>query len=79
MFKEGRDISVENCFFNLRYPFWHDDRLKIKGSETANKGSAKASIRSTLTPNSRIAASGVSIENISGAPGINGLKTSWTI
>ncbi len=32
-FKEGRDISVENCFFNLRYPFWHDDRLKIKGSE----------------------------------------------
>ena len=32
-FKEGRDISVKNCFFNLRYPFWHDDRLKIKGSE----------------------------------------------
>ncbi len=32
-FKEGRDIIVENCFFNLRYPFWHDDRLKIRGSE----------------------------------------------
>ena len=32
-FKEGRDINVENCFFNLRYPFWHDDRLKIKGSK----------------------------------------------
>ncbi len=32
-FKEGRDISVENCFFNLRYPFWHDDRLKIRSSE----------------------------------------------
>lgn len=32
-FKEGGDISVENCFFNLRYPFWHDDKLKIKGSE----------------------------------------------
>lgn len=32
-FKESRDIRVENCFFNLRYPFWHDDRLKITGSE----------------------------------------------
>lgn len=32
-FKESRDISVENCYFNLRYPFWHDDRLKIAGSE----------------------------------------------
>lgn len=32
-FKEGRDIWVEHCFFNLRYPFWHDDRLKIVASE----------------------------------------------
>ena len=32
-FKEGRDIRVENCFFNLRYPFWHDNRLKITGSK----------------------------------------------
>ncbi len=32
-FKEGKDISVENCFFNLRYPFWHDDKLKITASE----------------------------------------------
>lgn len=32
-FKEGRDIEVENCFFNLRYPFWHDDGLKITESE----------------------------------------------
>ena len=28
-FKEGADIEVENCYFNLRYPFWHDRRLKI--------------------------------------------------
>ena len=28
-FKEGSDIAVENCFFNLRYPFWHDHRLVI--------------------------------------------------
>ena len=31
--KESRDIDVKDCFFNLRYPFWHDDRLKIEGSE----------------------------------------------
>lgn len=32
-FKEGRNVTVEGCFFNLRYPFWHDDGLKIEGSE----------------------------------------------
>jgi hypothetical protein len=32
-FKECRDISVKDCYFNLRYPFWHDKRLKISGSE----------------------------------------------
>lgn len=32
-FKESRDIQAEDCFFNLRYPFWHDDVLKIFGSE----------------------------------------------
>lgn len=31
--KEGKSITVENCFFNLRYPFWHDDHLKISKSE----------------------------------------------
>lgn len=31
--KESKDIEVESCFFNLRYPFWHDDRLKIAQSE----------------------------------------------
>lgn len=30
-FKEARDIRVENVFFNLRYPFWHDERVKIDG------------------------------------------------
>lgn len=30
--KEGKHIQVENCFFNLRYPFWHDDDLTIKNS-----------------------------------------------
>ena len=32
-FKECRDIVVRDCFFNLRYPFWHDHGLKIAGSE----------------------------------------------
>lgn len=32
-FKESREVRVENCFFNLRYPFWHDDGLYIGDSE----------------------------------------------
>ena len=32
-FKEGRNIQVENSFFDLRYPFWHDWDLKINGCE----------------------------------------------
>ncbi|MCM1124437.1 MAG: DUF3737 family protein [Eubacterium sp.] len=32
-FKEGQNIETEHCFFNLRYPFWHDHRLKIMDSE----------------------------------------------
>lgn len=31
--KECRNIVAENCFFNLRYPFWHDNNLKISDSE----------------------------------------------
>lgn len=27
--KEGRQIVADSCFFNLRYPFWHDSHLKI--------------------------------------------------
>ncbi|MDO4567145.1 MAG: DUF3737 family protein, partial [Oscillospiraceae bacterium] len=32
-FKESSDIKVEDCFFNLRYPFWHVHKLKISNSE----------------------------------------------
>lgn len=32
-FKEGRDVRVEDCYFNLRYPFWHDHGLRIDNSE----------------------------------------------
>ena len=32
-FKECAHIETENCFFNLRYPFWHVDGLAIHGCE----------------------------------------------
>ena len=32
-FKESRNITANGCYFNLRYPFWHDDNVKISGSE----------------------------------------------
>ena len=32
-FKEGAQIEVERCFFNLRYPFWHDHGLTIRDSQ----------------------------------------------
>ncbi len=31
--KECADIKVQDSFFNLRYPFWHDRGLKIQRSE----------------------------------------------
>ncbi len=32
-FKECANIAAENCFLNLRYPFWHDRGLEVKGCE----------------------------------------------
>mgnify|MGYP005774741067 FL=1 len=32
-FKECQDVEAEHCYFNLRYPFWHDERLKIRDSK----------------------------------------------
>ena len=31
--KESRNVEAEDCFFNLRYPFWHDEHMRIVGSE----------------------------------------------
>lgn len=31
--KESKNVEVNSSFFNLRYPFWHDDNLKISESE----------------------------------------------
>lgn len=32
-FKECRDVECKDCFFNLRYPFWHDHNLAIENCE----------------------------------------------
>ena len=32
-FKECADVSAENCYFNLRYPFWHDRGARIANCE----------------------------------------------
>lgn len=31
--KEAGEISVEDSYFNLRYPFWHCDAVHIRGSK----------------------------------------------
>lgn len=31
--KESRDITANGCYFNLRYPFWHDDNVVIDSCE----------------------------------------------
>lgn len=35
--KECHDLTVEDCFFNLRYPFWHTVNAKITGCELTEK------------------------------------------
>ena len=32
-FKEAGDVTIERCFFNLRYPLWHCDGVHISNSE----------------------------------------------
>ncbi len=39
--KESENIEIENCYFDLRYPFWHDNNLKISNSNfTSNSRAA---------------------------------------
>lgn len=35
--KECSNIQVSDCYFNLRYPFWHDNILSISDSEMTEK------------------------------------------
>ena len=32
-FKESRNVRAENSYFNLRYPFWHDEGVEIDNCE----------------------------------------------
>jgi hypothetical protein len=32
-FKECRHVVARNCYFNLRYPFWHDTDVRVIDSE----------------------------------------------
>ncbi|MBO5036930.1 MAG: DUF3737 family protein [Clostridia bacterium] len=32
-FKECKNITVNDCYWDLRYPFWHDDGLNINSTE----------------------------------------------
>ena len=32
-FKECRDLRVEDCHLRLRYPFWHDRRVLVRGCD----------------------------------------------
>lgn len=35
--KESSNIRVQDCYWNLRYPFWHDTFLKIEDTELTEK------------------------------------------
>lgn len=32
-FKESKNIEADKCFFNLRYPFWHDEYVALNNCE----------------------------------------------
>ena len=34
--KESNNIKAEKCFFNLRYPLWHDNKVDIIGCEMSS-------------------------------------------
>ncbi len=36
-FKESKNIIVDCCYWNLRYPFWHDVNLTIRDTELTEK------------------------------------------
>ena len=36
-FKESQNVKVDGCYFNLRYPFWHNENLIIANSSMTEK------------------------------------------
>ena len=47
--KESKNIAVESCFWDLRYPFWHDINLTIKQTELTEKCRAALWYSSNIT------------------------------
>ena len=65
--KESRNIEIDKCFFNLRYPLWHDIGVKITDSKMTE--SCRASLWYS---------SGIEIEN-SALHGIKALRECFDI
>ena len=38
--KESSDIFAESCYFDLRYPFWHDEKVRISDTIFTEKSRA---------------------------------------
>lgn len=35
--KEAKNITLDHCYMNLRYPLWHDENIKMINSEMTDK------------------------------------------
>ncbi len=35
--KEARNVKLESCFMNLRYPLWHDENVELDGVKMTDK------------------------------------------
>ena len=54
-FKECKNITVNDCYWDLRYPFWHDEGLSINGTElTGNCRAALWYSKNIIVKNSKL-------------------------
>lgn len=56
--KEARDITLDDCYFDLRYPFWHDAGI------TLNRCSMTENCRASLWYSTRIGLFGCTMNGI---------------
>ncbi|MBR4836767.1 MAG: DUF3737 family protein [Clostridia bacterium] len=68
--KEAGEILAENCFFNLRYPFWHCDKVEIRDSHLTEL------CRAALWYSSDIEISGSKLHGIKAVRECQGVKLS---
>ena len=68
--KEAGGILAENCFFNLRYPFWHCDKVEIRDSHLTEL------CRAALWYSSDIEISGSKLHGIKAVRECQGVKLS---